>query len=37
MGGKQLTFSGYALTMTKKYIKWEKIFPEMEVVVLCQC
>ena len=34
MGGKQLAFSDYALTMAKKCIKWEKIFTEMEVVVL---
>jgi hypothetical protein len=33
MGGKQLGFSDYELTRTKKQTKREKFLPEMEVVV----
>ena len=33
MGGKQLGFSDYELTTTKKQTKWEKFLSAMEAVV----
>ena len=36
MGAKQLGFTDYELTTTKKQIKWGKFLSEMEAVVTWQ-